>query len=136
MPTVLDASVAMAWCFSDETTEYAKRVLGALNDDSAVLPAIWPLEVANTLCVAVRRGRLEPAAEARFIALLRVLPLSIEGTDLDRVLVEVLRLAREQNLSSYDASYLELAMRQGLPLATADERLAQAARAAGVELVR
>ena len=136
MPIVLDASVALAWCFQDEATPYAGRVLDLLAADSAVVPPIWPLEVANAISTAERRQRLELAAGSRFVELLRALPIRLDEASLDRALGNVLNVAREHRLSSYDASYLELAMREGLPLATADERLAEAARAAGVDLVR
>ncbi len=136
MPIVLDASVTLAWCFEDEATLYASRVLDLLAADSAVVPPIWPLEIANAISTAERHRRLETAASSRFVELLRALPIRQDETSLDRALGSVLSVARERRLSSYDASYLELAMREGLPLATADERLAAAARAAGVELVQ
>lgn len=135
MPLVPDASIALAWCFENEDSPFADRVFDLLERDTAIVPAIWPLEVANALRMAERRGRLQPSATLRLVALLRNLPISVDPVDLDRALGDILRLAREHGLSCYDAAYLELAMREGLPLATTDEKLAQAAREAGEELV-
>jgi predicted nucleic acid-binding protein len=136
MPLVPDASIVLAWCFEDEDSPVADHVLEMLGHDSAITPAIWPFEIANALRTAERRGRLQPAATLRLVALLGNLPISVDSIDLDRALGNILRVGCEHGLSCYDAAYLELAMREGLPLATTDVRLAQAASAAGVELVR
>jgi predicted nucleic acid-binding protein len=132
---VLDASVALAWCLDDETSRSADRALDRLATDEAVVPAIWPLEVANGLRGAERRGRISVADSARVRQLLLSLPIRIESVDLATALTEVADLARSLDLSAYDAAYLALAARRGLPMATADERLAQACTQAGVELV-
>lgn len=134
MAYVLDSSVALTWCFEDEATPYADQVLDRLEYDAALTPAIWPLEIANALRTAEHRGRLKPAHSARFTELLRSLPISVEGVSLGRALGDVLDVARTYELTSYDASYLELAMREGLPLATQDLRLRTAAERAGVPL--
>ena len=99
------------------------------------MPGIWPLEVANVLVVAERAGRLERSDSVRFVELLRSLPILVEQEPADRVLAEVMDLARETNLSSYDASYLDLAMRAGAPLATQDKSLRHAAKHCGIALV-
>lgn len=130
---VLDASVALAWCFEDETTVFADRVLERLVDTAGLVPLIWPLEVGNTLIGAERRGRLSQAESERFLELLRQLPIRIEAASLNQMFGEVIALAREQNLSTYDAAYLDLAMRSGLPLVTLDEALRQAAIRCGVK---
>lgn len=123
----------MSWCFEDETTEYAESVLGSLRDVSAAVPALWPLEVANVLLVGERRGRISHSKAASFVRVLRELPISV---DAEPVTAEpVLHLGREYGLTAYDAAYLELAVRTGLPLATLDVRLSEAARRAGVPLV-
>jgi predicted nucleic acid-binding protein len=132
VPFVLDASVAMAWCFEDEGTPDADRVLSTLERDVALVPSIWPLEVANALCVAERRKRLQASDSARFAELLYALPITVEPAPLERVLGPVLALARAQGLSSYDAAYIELAMREGLLLATLDGRLRASAKRVGV----
>lgn len=136
MPFVLDTSVAMSWCFEDETAPYADRVLELLRADVALTPAIWPLEVANATRTAERRGRLASAELARFVELLSGLPISVDDSALARAMGSVLDAARAYGLTSYDASYLELAMREGVPLATQDARLVEAATRAGVNLVR
>jgi len=131
---VLDASVAMAWCFPDENDSYAGTVLQALLESEAVAPAIWPLEVANALTVAVRRKRLRPVEELRFLTLLEQLSVVIDISTAAHAFGKTLLLAREMGLSAYDASYLELALRESVPLATLDAALRKAARKAGVEV--
>ena len=135
MPLVIDNSVTMAWCFTDEATEYTESVLDLLRDSSAVVPSIWPLEVSNVLLLGERKQRVTYAKTTRFVQVLQELPISIDSETVSAALEAVLRLGREYGLTSYDAAYLELAMRRGLPLATLDERLTTAARQAGVTLV-
>jgi predicted nucleic acid-binding protein len=132
---VVDASVALAWCFADESSESADRALDRLEQDEALAPAIWPLEVANGLRTAERRGRLDLADLAYVRELLLSLPVEIEGVALGTALGEVTDLARQLDLTAYDAAYLALAARHGVALATVDERLRQACEKAGVELV-
>jgi predicted nucleic acid-binding protein len=127
---VLDCSMTMAWCFEDEATPYSESVLEALADGEAFVPPIWSLEVANVLVVAERKKRLLPAQSLRFVELLQSLPITLEAEV--RPLRELLGLAREQGLSSYDASYLDLAVRSGLPLASLDGPLLEAAGRFGV----
>lgn len=136
MPFVVDASVALAWCFVDEEQEYARRVLRSLMDDMALAPAIWCLEVANGIVKAERRGRISAADLGRITDLLLGLPITIEDATIGNALGVVLDLARSEGLTSYDASYLALAMREGLPLASQDENLARAAARVGVTLLR
>ena len=131
---VLDASVTLAWGFADEADAYVDAVLESLTDAEAVTPAVWPLEVGNALLVAERRDRLSKADSARFLSLLEQLPIAVEQETPGRMLGEIVALAREHGLSTYDASYLDLAMCQGLPLATRDKALRRAALAAGVPL--
>jgi len=132
---VVDASVTLAWCFADEASELADRVLDQLERDEALAPAIWPLEVANGLRTAERRGRLDLADLAHVRELLTALPVQVEGVPLDIALGEVTELARQLDLTAYDAAYLALAARRGLALATVDDRLRRACERAGVELV-
>jgi len=135
MPFVLDASVAVAWCFEDETTPYTEYVLALLGSDTARVPLIWPLEVANALLMAERRARLELADTTRFLELLHALPITVDASPGERVFSAIVDVARAYSLTSYDAAYLELAMREGLPLATQDNRLVAAATAAGVDVI-
>lgn len=132
---VIDASVALAWCFADELSKTADTVLGRLEHETAIAPAIWPLEVANGLRTAERRGRLDLADLARVRDLLLSLPVEVEAVDLQLALGEVTELARGLELTAYDAAYVALAARRGLSLATVDARLRQAAASSGVELV-
>lgn len=131
---VLDASVTLAWCFEDEASPFADAVLDSLRTAVALAPGIWPLEITNVLAVAERRSRINKAGSIRFISLITQLPIIIEPDMPQRIFSEVLALAREHGLSTYDASYLDLAMRHGVALATMDARLQEAAREAGVPL--
>lgn len=130
---VLDCSVTMAWAFEDESDGYSDAALEALASTRALVPSLWPLEVANVLALAERRKRLRPADTARFVALFAALPIVVEETPFDRATSTILDLARDHKLSTYDAAYLELAMRSGARLATRDRALAKAARTAGVD---
>lgn len=133
---IVDASIALSWCFEDEESVLATAVLEKLEAISAFAPAIWPLEVANGLRSAERRGRLDEQSIPAATQLLMTLPIAVEeALGLEATIARVLPLARSLGLSAYDATYLDLATRRGLPLATADDQLARAARAAGVELL-
>jgi predicted nucleic acid-binding protein len=122
--------MTMAWCFEDEATPYSESILESLNDGEAFVPPIWSLEVANVLLVGEKKKRLLPAQSLRFVELLRGLPITLEADV--RPLAEIFGLAREQGLTSYDASYLDLALRAGLPLASLDDDLVEAAERMGV----
>jgi predicted nucleic acid-binding protein len=98
------------------------------------VPAIWPIELANVLANAERRGRIAASDIAEFLALIAPLDIQVDAETAARGLREILAVARHEALSAYDAAYLELAMRLGLPLATRDARLADAARHVGVEV--
>lgn len=132
---VLDNSVVMAWYFEDEANDYTAGILQSLAESEALVPAIWPLEVANVLLVGERKGRSTEARTSRFIALLDALPIRVDAATSQHALSGILTLAREQRLSAYDAAYLDLAMREGVSLATQDKALRRAAAACGVELL-
>ena len=125
---VVDNSIVMAWCFEDERNEYADSILEYLEAGEAFVPAIWPLEVGNVLLVAERKKRLSEASIVRFLALVNNLPITVEQETPERMLKEIVSLARENGLSTYDASYLDLAMRLGLPISTKDASLLKAAK--------
>ena len=127
--------MTMAWCFEDEASGYADSVLSRLSESDVLVPALWPLEVANVLLVAERRGRLAPADSARFLHLVGALPIVIDTETSRRAFTDIFPLARLHGLSSYDAAYLELAMRQGVSLATLDDRLRQAAVDLGISVL-
>jgi predicted nucleic acid-binding protein len=135
MAFVLDASVTLGWCFRDEENAFAHRVLRRLRDDSAWAPAVWPLEVGNGFALAERRGRFSTADSAEALVILSDLPITVHALTLEDALGPVLDLARAQGLSVYDAAYLHLAMREGLPLATLDDDLRAAASRVGVSLI-
>jgi len=132
---VIDNSVVMTWCFKDEENPYADDILDSLENATAHVPSIWPLEVGNVLLVAERKNRLSEADSIRFIALLTELPIIIEQESPERMIKEIFALARKHELSSYDASYLDLAMRKGLPIATLDNNLIDAAKRSQVPIV-
>lgn len=133
---VLDASVAVAWCFPDEATAFTEGVLDVLaSGTEALTPAIWPLEVANALLAGERRKRISVAQVTTVLQRIAELPISIDAVRLDTAFGQILSVARQEQLTEYDAAYLELALREGLPLATLDKGLRRAARDAGLALV-
>jgi predicted nucleic acid-binding protein len=133
---VLDASVALTWCFKNEATEAADRVLELLADKAASVPTIWHLEIANVLALSERRRRITPVGSAEFIALLETLMIVVDEETPSRALTRVLDLAREERLTAHDAAYLELAMRLGIPLASKEADLCDAAERVGVSVLR
>lgn len=136
MTFVLDHSVAMRWYFGDgrpQELAYATRVLEAMKSAEAVVPGIWSLEVANVLARAEAKALGTEARSEAFVGMLQRMDIAIDGATSAQALGSTLQLARRYRLSAYDASYLELALREGLPLATLDEDLMKAARRAGVK---
>jgi len=132
---VIDNSVVMSWCFKDETNEYGDAVLDRLSEATAIVPAIWPLEVVNVLLVAERRNRLKQVDSVRFINLLSQLPIVVEQEGPEKMMKDLLALGRENNLSSYDASYLDLAMKKDCPIATLDKKLMEAGKKVDVTIL-
>ena len=132
MPFVLDASIAACWAFEDEDHPTAALALERIRSDEALVPSLWWFEVRNRLIVNERRGRLTEADVATFLRGLNRLGLSIDRSPDESV---VLSLARRHRLTVYDVSYLELAQREGVPLATLDTDLAKAARAETLQLI-
>jgi predicted nucleic acid-binding protein len=131
---VLDCSVSAAWCLADESSEAAETILYRLASAEALVPPIWIAEMANVLLVAERKKRITHADAARAVQVVMSLPIRIDSADL-RTLNAWRLLAREYDVSAYDASYLELAQREGLPLATMDHALSLAARKCGVSVL-
>jgi predicted nucleic acid-binding protein len=132
---IVDNSVVMSWCFQDQASDYADAVLERLEDATAYVPSVWPLEVVNVLLAAERRSYISEADSVRFINLLSRLPILVQHEGPGKVMKDLLALARAHGLSSYDASYLDLAMKRGLPLATLDRKLRQAAKAVKLRLL-
>ena len=132
---VLDASLALAWCFDEERSAEVDGVLDRLDAVQGFVPALWPYEVANSLLRAVRRGRLDGDGMARALGLLRGLPIAVDTDSAETAFGTVLELATRTGLTVYDASYLELARRLELPLATLDQELGRAAASLGVPVL-
>jgi predicted nucleic acid-binding protein len=128
----------MAWCFTEEATEFTEALLSRLANltDSAVVPVLWLYEVVNVVELAVRKGRIPKEKALSFLVSVADLPIEVESPTRTQVFVAVRALVDQHKLTAYDASYLELAIRHELPLAALDTALTKAARAAGVELVQ
>lgn len=135
MNLVLDSSATLAWIFSDEVTDAIRDVFDVVGSGGAVVPALWRLEVANSLTLAVRRGRI--GADLRRAALvdLALLDITTDPNTDTHAWTRTLHLADRFLLSVYDAAYLELAERRELPLATLDEELRVAGSALGITLL-
>lgn len=137
MSFVLDNSVTMRWFFGDGKPQelvYAGKVLDAMKQDNALVPATWGLEVANVIARAEAKGLVTEARSGTFLEMLDGVDIELDAATFAHALSDTLQLARRYNLSAYDASYLELALRSGLPLATLDEHLQKAAKKAGVKM--
>ena len=132
MPFVLDNSIVCGWFLENQATPYSDAVIQRLQDDRAFVPGLWELEFANVLRTACMRQRLTAEAAQRVIAQIVSLPIDVDRQPIP--ISEVLGLALRFGLSSYDAAYLELALRLQLPIATGDGPLRSAALASGVGL--
>ncbi len=134
---VLDNSISMRWLLESEKTSdqrYAEAVLKSLVDADALIPNLWHLEATNVLLGAEKRREIEAGEIERFISQLENLPLHVDPLTSHQSFNRIMALSRIYKLSSYDAAYLELAIREGLPLATLDKDLRKAAKKADVEL--
>lgn len=134
-PFVVDASITLSWCFAGEATAYSTAVLGAMQTTYAVVPALWPFEVANSLAIAERRKRITPEGIVKFLETLRTLPIQVERREAVWLCQATIRLARERRVTAYDAAYLDLARREKLHLATLDNDLQEAGRSIGIAAV-
>jgi len=134
---VLDNSVAMRWLLASNKVSdqrYAESVLRSLANAEAVVPNLWHLEAANVLLSAANRKELEISAVERFTVQLENLPITVDTLTANQVFGHTMSLAKAYRLSSYDAAYLELALRESLPLATLDKDLLKAARRSDIEI--
>lgn len=134
---VLDASIVLTWCFPDEESRKAEEIAEriALGDRVAV-PGFWRHEILNALLVGEKRNRLTPELTRAFLADLNLLPVELDESPTAATVFEItMSLCRKHGLTAYDAAYLEIAMRGGYPLATADEDLRRAAIAEGVHIL-
>jgi predicted nucleic acid-binding protein len=135
MSLVLDSSVALAFAYSEETTDAVKQVFDLLSQSGAWVPSLWRLEVANVLEMGVRRGRHDKAFRDATLADLAQMPIQLDGETDRQAWGKTLSLAERHQLTLYDAAYLELAMRRNLPLATLDKDLRGAARTEKLSLL-
>ena len=125
---VVDCSIAMAWLFHDEATPKTVALLNRLATETALVPAWWFVEITNVLAMAERKGRITPSQSEAFIADLSKLAIERDDEATNRAFTHLLALCRTHRLTSYDAIYLDLAIRRSLPLATLDEDLRKAAK--------
>lgn len=133
---VLDCSVAVAWCFEDEATAELDALLDRVQREGALVPPLWISEASNVLLMAERRGRIGKGTMQERLALLDMLPIETDDMAVGSVWrSSVLTLADAETLTFYDATYLELAIRRGLPLVTTDTALGRAAQRRGVVTV-
>jgi predicted nucleic acid-binding protein len=132
MSFVLDASVTLSWCFSNEKTVVTDQLLERLADETAWVPSLWSLEIGNILISAERHKRICYAEMIQFLELLNDLCIEIDLGTSSKAFHEILTLAHSEKLTTYDAAYLELALRKGIPLASKDSALCKAAQRLGV----
>jgi predicted nucleic acid-binding protein len=132
---VLDSSATLAWIYSDETTDSIRRVFDEVAEEGAIVPGLWRLEVANSLTVAVRRGRIDAEFRRASLADLALLNITTDPHTDSHAWGETLHLADRFQLTVYDAAYLELAGRRSLPLATLDGQLRAAATTLGLHVL-
>lgn len=135
MSFVLDSSVTLAWCFEDERTQVTDALLERVSESGAIAPSLWPLEILNALAMAERRGRIDANRRHRLTGFLRDLPVRLDDEMAHQAWTATSRLAADFRLTIYDATYLELAQRLNLPLATRDMELRSAADALAIELL-
>jgi len=129
---VVDSSIALAWIYAEETTEAVAAILTRVTERGAWVPGLWHLEVANVLEMGVRRRRHDAAFRDATLADLALLPIRVDPETCQQAWAATLRLAERHKLTLYDAAYLELAQRRGLPLSTLDTELCRAAQLEGL----
>ncbi len=132
---VVDCSIAMAWLFHDEATPKTGALLNRLATETALVPALWFIEITNVLAMAERKNRIAPTQSDAFIAHLSKLGIERDDEAPDRAFTHILALCRTHRLTSHDAVYLDLAIRRSLPLATLNDDLRKTARKLGVGLL-
>ncbi len=135
MSIVLDTSATIAWVYAGETSRPVRAVFDQVTESGAWVPGLWRLEIANVLEMGVRRGRHDAAFREMTLADLALLSIQVDPHTNDRAWGATIRLAERHRLTVYDAAYLELALRRGLPLATLDRELRVAATAENVTLL-
>ena len=131
---VIDASIALSWCFDDEASPDTEVLLERVRDNGAVVPSLWHIEIGNILLQAEKRGRIVISDVGVRLDLLAALPILTDQESITRLWRDILVIARVEGLTTYDATYLELAVRRELPLLTKDKELAKAGRRRGIEV--
>lgn len=131
---VIDASIALSWCFEDEATPETDELFEHVRDEGAAVPSLWHLELGNVLLMAEKRKRLSAEDVTTRLRLISALPIATDQETSVKAWQDILSIARVEGLTTYDAAYLELALRLGAPLLTKDEQLARAARRRGVAI--
>lgn len=132
---IIDCSLTMAWCFGDKGTEETAEIQDRLVAEAALVPAHWFLEVANVLATAERRKRISAADATQFISQLAALDIQVDHECSTRAFDHLLPLSRTHGMTSYDAAYLDLALRRQLPLASLDDDLRSVATSLGVKVL-
>ena len=135
MPFVLDSSAALAWVLPDERSAAIDPIADRLQNDTAVVPAVWPFEILNALLMATRRARISSEDLQGLLANLAVLPIEIEQIEMATMLDAVSRIAALHGITSYDAAYVELAQRRNVAIATLDNKLRGVCAAEGVSVI-
>jgi predicted nucleic acid-binding protein len=135
MSLVLDSSATLAWVYADEVTQPIRHVFSLVSANGAWVPGLWKLEVANILEMGVRRARHDSAFRDATLADLAILPIMVDAETDRQAWGATLQLSAHHRLTLYDAAYLELALRRGLPLVSLDAELRAAARAEGVPVL-
>ena len=135
MSLVVDSSIALSWCFEDEASPETDALFERVRDHGAVVPALWHLVVGNVLLQAEKHSRITTGDVATRLELIAELPIATDHETARRGWREILTLARAQGLTTYDATYLELAIRRGLALATRADALHDAAKRMGVAVL-
>ncbi len=135
MGFVLDASITLSWCFKDECTALTDQTLKLLETEQAFVPEIWSLEIGNILILAERKKRIKYADIVQFLELINKLNIEIDNETSSKAFNEILYLAHSEKITTYDASYLELAMRKGVPLASKDLQLCKIAERLGTKIL-
>jgi len=126
----------MAWCFNDESNHFTDKILEQMETAQVVVPTIWPLEVSNVLLLAQRKKRLTALQVSSFIDALSALSITVDASTTARAMHSIYVLAEKTKLTAYNAAYLELALREKIPLATLDNDLMKAAKISHIELLR
>lgn len=132
---VLDASITLAWCFKDEQTSFTQSLMKKIDEFTIFVPSIWSLEISNVLIMAERQNRIKLVDVTNFIANLECLNIKVDDTTSMRSFHDILNLAYSKKMTTYDAAYLELALRTGFPLASKDKHLCKVAKSFGVQIL-